>query len=110
MASTPLKNPTYEEISERARAIWESRGRPEGRDDEIWLDAERELQRDAVVADQELSSTSSTPAGAKSGKEAGQSSKPRPRQAQRQDADDSRAAQNEPVRENYRDPSNYADA
>jgi hypothetical protein len=31
------------QIRERAHAIWIERGRPEGRDVEFWLDAEKEL-------------------------------------------------------------------
>jgi hypothetical protein len=38
------RNPTHEEISNRARAMWEARGRPSGRDEEIWLAAEAELR------------------------------------------------------------------
>lgn len=34
---------THHEIAERARALWTARGCPTGRDDEIWLDAERQL-------------------------------------------------------------------
>ncbi len=38
-------NPAHDEISRRARAIWEERGRPDGRDLEHWLDAERQLRQ-----------------------------------------------------------------
>lgn len=34
---------SHEAISQRARELWESYGRPEGRDNEIWLEAERQL-------------------------------------------------------------------
>lgn len=34
---------TQEDISQRARELWESYGRPDGRDTEIWLEAERQL-------------------------------------------------------------------
>jgi Protein of unknown function (DUF2934) len=34
-----------EEIRERAHELWEDTGRPEGRDLEFWLRAERELLR-----------------------------------------------------------------
>jgi hypothetical protein len=34
---------THEEISKRAREIWEREGCPEGRDIEHWLQAETEL-------------------------------------------------------------------
>jgi hypothetical protein len=36
---------THEEISKRAREIWEREGRPEGRDKEHWLQAEAELRQ-----------------------------------------------------------------
>jgi hypothetical protein len=36
------------QISERARQLWESAGRPEGRDDEFWLAAEAELKATAA--------------------------------------------------------------
>jgi len=35
--------PTHADISRRATALWENYGRPEGRDQEIWLEAERLL-------------------------------------------------------------------
>jgi len=35
--------PLREEISRRARQIWEENGSPHGRDDEFWLKAEREV-------------------------------------------------------------------
>jgi hypothetical protein len=39
---------THEEISQRARQIWEREGRPEGRDMEHWLQAEAELRQESV--------------------------------------------------------------
>jgi len=35
--------PTYDDIDERALELWECYHRPEGRDEEIWLQAERQL-------------------------------------------------------------------
>lgn len=35
--------PTEEDIRQRAHEIWEQNGRPEDRDEEFWLQAEREL-------------------------------------------------------------------
>ncbi|HWA10078.1 MAG TPA: DUF2934 domain-containing protein [Opitutaceae bacterium] len=35
--------PTHEQIARRAQQIWLDRGSPWGRDDEIWLEAERQL-------------------------------------------------------------------
>ena len=34
---------THNEIAERAHTLWSARGCPNGRDDEIWLEAERQL-------------------------------------------------------------------
>jgi hypothetical protein len=39
-----LAKPAEEKIRKRAREIWEDNGRPTGRDEEFWLQAERELQ------------------------------------------------------------------
>lgn len=41
---TPSREISHDQIAERARAIWQERGQPEGRDLEHWLDAERELR------------------------------------------------------------------
>lgn len=38
-----MNPPTHAEISERAASIWQERGRPSGQDDEIWLEAEKQL-------------------------------------------------------------------
>ena len=35
----------HDEISRRAQAIWEEEGRPEGKAEEHWIRAERELNR-----------------------------------------------------------------
>lgn len=40
--ASPLA-PTHEEIAGRAQELWEKYGRPSGRDQEIWLEAERSL-------------------------------------------------------------------
>jgi hypothetical protein len=40
-ATTPAASP--EDISQRARELWSSYGQPQGRDTEIWLEAERQL-------------------------------------------------------------------
>jgi hypothetical protein len=36
--------PSHQEIADCARALWEHRGRPEGEDTDIWLEAEQKLQ------------------------------------------------------------------
>ena len=38
----------HEEISRRARQIWEREGCPEGRDQEHWLQAEAELRQESL--------------------------------------------------------------
>jgi hypothetical protein len=43
-----LAKPTEEKIRKRAREIWEENGRPTGRDEEFWLQAERELQEEEL--------------------------------------------------------------
>lgn len=35
--------PTHEQISRLAHELWEKRGQPAGRDDDIWLEAEKQL-------------------------------------------------------------------
>lgn len=47
--------PLHEEIARRAYEIWESEGRPEGRDVEHWVTAERQL----LGADPEVTQTAS---------------------------------------------------
>ncbi len=37
---------THDQIADRARAIWEQRGRPQGQDDKIWHEAEDQLKRE----------------------------------------------------------------
>lgn len=39
-----MDQPTETHISERAHQLWEQAGRPEGRQDEFWHQAERELR------------------------------------------------------------------
>ena len=38
-----LAQPTEEQIRKRAFELWEQAGKPEGRDDEFWYQAQREL-------------------------------------------------------------------
>jgi hypothetical protein len=39
-----MPKPTEHQIRQRAHQLWELAGRPEGRDEQIWLEAERELE------------------------------------------------------------------
>lgn len=41
-AQTP-RPPSHDEIAQRARELWEQQGCPVDRDQEIWLEAERQL-------------------------------------------------------------------
>jgi hypothetical protein len=47
MSTNPTPPPSHEAITARARALWEAAGRPEGSDERIWLQAERELKAQA---------------------------------------------------------------
>ena len=38
--------PTYEQIAERARNIWQERGCPTNQDESIWYEAENQLKRE----------------------------------------------------------------
>ena len=53
---------THEEISQRAREIWEREGRPEGRAKEHWLQAETELQQKTLRTRAGSSTPSEDPA------------------------------------------------
>jgi hypothetical protein len=48
---------THEEISRHAQELWEKYGRPVGRDEEIWLEAERLLQHRGSVSAEEQTAT-----------------------------------------------------
>ncbi len=37
--------PTHDQIAARAQSLWREMGQPESRDEEIWLEAERQLRR-----------------------------------------------------------------
>lgn len=51
-AASSARQFTHDEIADRARTIWDRRGRPEGQDAEIWYQAESELkQSEAKRAD-----------------------------------------------------------
>jgi len=47
-----MTDPTYDEISERARKLWQERGQPAGQDNDIWFQAERELRSRSDAASQ----------------------------------------------------------
>jgi hypothetical protein len=41
-----MANPTEKEIKKRAYELWEQNGKPEGRDEEFWQQAEQELRNE----------------------------------------------------------------
>jgi hypothetical protein len=43
-----MPHPTEEQIRTRAHQLWELAGQPEGREDEFWREAERELKDGAT--------------------------------------------------------------
>jgi hypothetical protein len=45
-----VAKPSQNRIRRRARQIWEENGRPSGRDEEFWLQAERELREMEALA------------------------------------------------------------
>jgi hypothetical protein len=45
-----LREPSHNEISELAKAIWEGHGRPLGQDTAIWHEAERRLRAGSDLA------------------------------------------------------------
>jgi Protein of unknown function (DUF2934) len=56
----------HQAIAERAYQLWESRGRPEGEREQIWIDAERELkQAGRKVAEASAPEASAPPAAEK---------------------------------------------
>ena len=53
-ATAPARNrpPSHDEIAARARVIWERNGRPDGRDEQHWLQAEKELRQEGERVDE----------------------------------------------------------
>jgi hypothetical protein len=45
-----MAKPTEDQIKERAHQLWEAAGKPDGRHEEFWHQAERELQGPADKA------------------------------------------------------------
>ncbi|HEY1765578.1 MAG TPA: DUF2934 domain-containing protein [Opitutaceae bacterium] len=45
---TPTPIPTRDQIAAKAESLWRDMGQPESRDEEIWLEAERQLRRTPV--------------------------------------------------------------
>src|SRR5688572_3212285 len=47
MTSSSPTLPTHDEIAQLAYEIWQNRGCPDGQDQELWLEAERQLNQRA---------------------------------------------------------------
>jgi hypothetical protein len=52
-----LAKPNEDQIRKRARELWEHNGRPTGKDEEFWLQAEREFREAESLAKQALEET-----------------------------------------------------
>jgi hypothetical protein len=52
-----MSGPTDDQIRTRAHQLWELAGKPEGRDDDFWHEAERELNEGAANNPDEKSQT-----------------------------------------------------
>lgn len=59
MSADPTQ-PTPEEITARARQLWQTAGQPSGRDEEFWFAAEVELRKDRAKT---VSTARDNPAG-----------------------------------------------
>ena len=59
-AQSPSQQFSHEEISRRAEELWRQQGCPQGRDDEIWYEAERQL-RDSRQSDNKPEITTANP-------------------------------------------------
>jgi hypothetical protein len=66
MPTTTQRQPTQEEISARAHRYYQEAGAPNGRDDEFWLRAERDLQ-DELNSETEASPQTESAAARKNG-------------------------------------------
>ncbi|HXG48119.1 MAG TPA: DUF2934 domain-containing protein [Methylomirabilota bacterium] len=54
------RQPTHEEVARRAYELWEQRGRPQGRDVELWLEAEGQLRSSLGRGEQQQRSSVAT--------------------------------------------------
>jgi hypothetical protein len=52
-----VSNPPEDEIRERAHQLWQAAGRPDGREDEFWHEAERQLKEGVANNPDERSTT-----------------------------------------------------
>jgi DUF2934 family protein len=61
----PFRSPSHDEISQQARELWFARNSPVGQDEEIWLEAERQLL--SRLRRQDALQIRSTPTGNRAG-------------------------------------------
>jgi len=61
-STTEIQPIAQEEITARARQLWQEAGSPEGRDFEFWLGAEAELRRDREDVDRTKKGKNQKPA------------------------------------------------
>ena len=73
---TPARNP--DAIAQRAYAIWEEEGRPTGRDQAHWDQAEQEISGAAPAQAEAAESAAESPARARRPAMAGEASPPKP--------------------------------
>ncbi|WP_430642973.1 DUF2934 domain-containing protein [Bradyrhizobium cosmicum] len=52
-----METPDQDRIRVRAHQLWELAGKPEGRQDDFWREAERELSGDPTINSDESSAT-----------------------------------------------------
>jgi len=52
-----METPDQDRIRVRAHQLWELAGKPEGRQDDFWREAERELSGDQTINSDESSET-----------------------------------------------------
>jgi hypothetical protein len=52
-----MPKPSEDQIRMRAHQLWEAAGKPEGRDREFWIEAERQLTEDVANNSDEKSDT-----------------------------------------------------
>jgi hypothetical protein len=74
-----METAKHQEIAERAYALWEQEGRPDGRNAEHWRKAEQELTKPSGEARQEAPSGSYGTQGARGSSDAPARGAPSPR-------------------------------
>jgi hypothetical protein len=50
IAAFPVRTPSYEQIAERAKAIWRAKGCVSGQDEQNWREAESELKTELGIS------------------------------------------------------------